>query len=155
MPGVDAVLYEVTEKMYLVDAAGNVVGPEQAVSRKAQASLAGWARVGTPLCPAEQMDDEGRALGPASVTAEGLDTISLLTGRGTVDGSFAVVVQDDNATDGPEFVVMNGSRSAATWTSRCGRSARWSARSFRILPVRRCRSVERSVCRSPSILGPA
>ena len=43
-----------------------------------------------------------------SVTADGLDNISLATGRGTVDGTFAVVVQDDNAADAPEFVVMNG-----------------------------------------------
>ena len=53
--GAEAVLYEVTENMYLVDGAGRPVGPEQAVARKAEASLAGWARVGTPLCPYEQM----------------------------------------------------------------------------------------------------
>ena len=49
----DAVLYEVSENMYLLDAAGNVVGPEAAVRRKADASLYGWARVGNPLCPAD------------------------------------------------------------------------------------------------------
>jgi hypothetical protein len=105
--GVDAVLYEVTENMYLVDGAGKPVGPEQAVARKAEASLAGWARIGTPLCPYEQMvTNLGR--GTCAVTAEGLDYISLLTGQGTVDGTFAVVVQDDNLADGPEYVVMNG-----------------------------------------------
>ena len=36
LAGVDAVVYEVTEKMYLLDAAGNVVAPEQAVTRKAR-----------------------------------------------------------------------------------------------------------------------
>ena len=108
LAGVDAVLYEVTEKMYLIDAAGNVVGPEQAVARRAQASLAGWARLGTPLCPLEQMTTAGVRPNTCSVTADGLDNISLLTGQGTVEGSFAVVVQDDNATDAPEFVVMNG-----------------------------------------------
>ena len=55
LAGADAVLYEVTEKMYLLDAAGNDVAPEQAVARKADASLVGWARLGTPLCPYEQM----------------------------------------------------------------------------------------------------
>src|SRR5438128_10006207 len=49
----DAVLYEVTENMYLLDAAGNVVGPEGAVRRTADASLYGWARVGNPPRPAE------------------------------------------------------------------------------------------------------
>jgi hypothetical protein len=105
--GVDAVLYEVTEKMYLLDAAGNVVAPEQAVTRKAQASLMGWARLGSPLCPYDQMVSNLGA-STCSVTADGLDSISLATGRGTVDGTFAVVVQDDNAVDAPEFVVMNG-----------------------------------------------
>jgi hypothetical protein len=105
--GAEAVLYELTEKMYLVDGAGNSVAPEQAVFRKADASLAGWARVGTPLCPYEQMTTNTRRT-VCSVTAEGLDNISLLTGLGTVEGTFAVVVQDDNATDGPEYVVMNG-----------------------------------------------
>jgi hypothetical protein len=109
LPGVDAVLYEVTEKMYLLDAEGNVVAPEQAVTRKAQASLMGWARLGTPLCPSAEMTRNKLKPTTCSVTADGLDNISLLTGRGTVDGVFAVVVQDDNATDAPEFVVMNGS----------------------------------------------
>ena len=36
---------------------------------------------------------------------------------------------------------------------RRGRSARCPATSFRMLPVRRCRSAERSACRSPSISG--
>ena len=108
LAGVDAVLYEVTEKMYLLDAGGNVVPPEQAVTRKAQASLMGWARLGSPLCPAAAMTTNGVQLTTCSVTADGLDNLSLLTGRGTVDGTFAVVVQDDNAVDAPEFVVMNG-----------------------------------------------
>jgi hypothetical protein len=108
LPGVDAVLYEVTENMYLLDAAGNVVGPDEAVFRRAQASLVGWARLGSPLCPAKQMVTKGVHFKTCSITADGLDNISLTTGRGTVDGSFAVVVQDDNAVDAPEFVVMNG-----------------------------------------------
>jgi len=105
--GADAVLYELTEKMYLLDGAGNPVAPEQAVTRKADATLAGWARLGTPLCPYEAMTTNHRKT-VCSVTADGLDSISLLTGLGTVEGTFAVVVQDDNRKDGPEFVVMNG-----------------------------------------------
>jgi hypothetical protein len=105
--GADAVLYELTEKMYLLDGAGNPVAPEQAVVRKADASLAGWARLGSPLCPYEAVTTN-RKKTVCSVTAEGLDNISLLTGLGSVEGTFAVVVQDDNSTDGPEYVVMNG-----------------------------------------------
>jgi hypothetical protein len=107
VPGTDAVLYEVTENMYLVDGDGKSVAPEQAVARKAEATLAGWARVGTPLCPYEQMVTN-LIRNTCAVTAEGLDYISLVTGQGSVDGTFAVVVQDDNLADGPEYVVMNG-----------------------------------------------
>jgi len=107
VPGVDAVLYEVTEKMYLLDAQGNVVGPDLAVSRKADASLFGWARVGNPLCPSSALITD-LGLNACSVTADGIDNISLWTGTGSVDGTFAVVVQDDNKTDAPEYVVMNG-----------------------------------------------
>jgi hypothetical protein len=108
LPGVEAVLYEVTEKMYLLDAEGNVVPPNLAVVRKADASLFGWSRVGNPLCPTSQLITDLR-LNACSVTADGVDNISLWTGRGSVDGTFAVVVQDDNASDAPEYVVMNGS----------------------------------------------
>jgi hypothetical protein len=107
IPGAEAVLYEVTEKMYLLDDKGNVVAPELAQFRKADASLFGWARVGNPLCPSLQLITDLR-LGACSVTADGIDNISLWTGKGSVDGTFAVVVQDDNVSDAPEFVVMNG-----------------------------------------------
>jgi hypothetical protein len=103
----DAVLYEVTENMYLLDAAGNVVGPEGAVRRKADASLYGWSRVGNPLCPAEVLVTNAR-LHTCSVSAAGMDDIALNTFTGTVDGTFAVLLQDDNSTDSAEFVVMNG-----------------------------------------------
>ena len=54
----DAVLYEVTEDMYLSvrDAKGNVVSyvsdVTKATHRQAVAQLSGYAKVGTPLCPA-------------------------------------------------------------------------------------------------------
>src|SRR5262249_19077837 len=108
LPGVEAVLYEVTEKMYLLDAEGNVVPPNLAVVRKADASLFGWSRVGNPLCPSAQLITD-LSLKACSVTADGVDNISLWTGKGGVDGTFAVVVQDDNASDAPEYVIMNGS----------------------------------------------
>jgi hypothetical protein len=113
IPGVDAVLYEVTEKMYLLDREGNVVAdPAVAVVRRADASLFGWARLGSMLCPAAQLVTNVRRH-TCSVTADGIDNISLWTGKGGVDGTFAVVVQDDNAADAPEFVVMNGNFSGS------------------------------------------
>src|SRR5438132_9706661 len=103
----DAVLYEVTENMYLLDAAGNVVGPEGAIRRKADASLYGWSRVGNPLCPVEVLVTNPRTE-TCSVPAVGMDDIALNTFKGTVDGTFAVVLRDDNSTDSAEFVIMNG-----------------------------------------------
>ena len=103
----DAVIYEVTENMYLLDAAGNVVGPQGAMRRKADASLYGWARVGNPLCPLEILVTNPRA-NTCSVSAAGTDDIALNTFIGGVSGTFAVVLQDDNTVDAAEFVVMNG-----------------------------------------------
>ena len=49
----DVVLYEVTEDMYLKDAAGKFVNSLVAGGRRtAVAQLSGWAKLGTPLCPA-------------------------------------------------------------------------------------------------------
>ena len=70
IPGAQAVLYEVTEKMYLLDAEGNVVPPDLAVVRKADASLFGWARVGNPLCPSSELITN-LGLNACSVTADG------------------------------------------------------------------------------------
>src|SRR5881394_1943203 len=87
IPGAQAVLYEVTEKMYLLDAEDNVVPPDLAVVRKADASLFGWSRVGNPLCPTSQLVTN-LGLNACSVTADGIDNISLWTGKGSVDGTF-------------------------------------------------------------------
>lgn len=104
---VDAVLYEVSENMYLLDAAGNVVAPESAVRRKADAALYGWARVGNPLCPLDVLVTNAKTH-TCSVTAAGTDDLALSTGTGGVSGTFAVVIQDDNKADSPEYVIMNG-----------------------------------------------
>src|SRR5439155_5891206 len=104
----DAALYEVTEDMYLKDAAGNFVASVVPGGRRtAVAQLSGWAKVGTPLCPSWV-----RLLVPTAkrcaVNATGADDLSLATGKGTVGGTFAVVVQGDNKVDAPEFVIMTG-----------------------------------------------
>src|SRR5439155_21565916 len=95
------------EDMSLPDAAGTAAGPGGAARGKAAASLYGWARVGNPLCPVEVLVTNQRTE-TCSVSAAGMDDIALNTFTGTVDGTFAVVLQDDNSTDAPEFVVMNG-----------------------------------------------
>lgn len=104
----DAVLYEVTEDMFLKDAAGNFVsGAATAARRSAVAQLSGWAKIGTPLCPAYVRMIVPKAK-RCTVNATGADDLSLATGRGTLAGTYAVVVQGDNAVDAPEFVIMTG-----------------------------------------------
>src|SRR5437899_5306355 len=104
----DAVLYEVTEDMYLKDAAGNVVTSVVPNGRRtAVAQLSGWAKIGTPLCPSWVVLVVPNAK-RCALTATGADDLSLVTGTGTLSGTFAVVVQGDNMVDGPEFVIMTG-----------------------------------------------
>jgi len=104
----DAVLYEVTEDMYLKDAAGNFVSSVvPGGHRTAVAQLSGWAKVGTPLCPHAVLGLVPRAK-KCTVNATGADDLSLDTGKGTLAGTYAVVVQGDNDVDAPEFVVMTG-----------------------------------------------
>jgi hypothetical protein len=106
--GPDAVLYEVTEDMYLKDAAGNFVSSVVPGGRRsAVAQLSGWAKLGTPLCPRSVLALAPRAK-KCTVNATGADNLSLATGKGTLSGSYAVVVQGDNDVDAPEFVVMTG-----------------------------------------------
>jgi hypothetical protein len=109
----DAVLYEVTEDMYLLvrDTNGKVTSyvsdPGQATDRQAVAQLSGHAKFGTPLCPhwVKQVAPKAKH---CTVNAKGSDDLSLATGKGTLSGSYAVVVQDKNVVDAPEFVVMTG-----------------------------------------------
>jgi hypothetical protein len=110
--GVGLVLYEVTEDMYLLDKDGKPTGSlANAVARAAVAQLSGYAKLGTPLCPWEVLVVAPGAKG-CMVNASGGDNLSLLppdAGKGSISGTFAVVVQGDNKADAPEFVVMTGS----------------------------------------------
>ena len=104
----DAILYEVTEDMYLMDGAGNPVSSVAPGGRRsAVAQLSGWAKVGTPLCPWFVLSINPKAK-KCVVNATGADNLSLDTGKGTLSGKYAVVVQGDNKTDAPEFVIMTG-----------------------------------------------
>jgi len=108
-PGAGLVLYEVTEDMYLLNSAGvPVQNPAHAVRRSAVAQLSGYAKLGTPLCPWEVLRLTPGATS-CTVNASGADHLSLADGKGTLGGTFAVVVQDNNTADAREFVVMTGS----------------------------------------------
>jgi hypothetical protein len=104
----DAVLYEVTEDMYLKDSAGKFVSsPVSGGRRIAVARLSGRAKLGTPLCPAwVQYVAPGTKW--CTVNASGADDLSLATGKGTLAGTYTVTVQDTNQTDAAEFVVLSG-----------------------------------------------
>jgi hypothetical protein len=101
--GDHARLYELTENMKLVQR--KLKGRVPVERRIASAAITGVAQVGTPLCPAEEF-----ASGPAgcAVNVQGSNNISLKTGLGTLQGTFATVIQGDNPVDGPEAVVLKG-----------------------------------------------
>ena len=90
----DATLYELTENMKLVG--------KDSPRRKATSELMGTADAGTPLCPLPV------GAPPCTINATGSDKISLATGLGDFSGRFTAVVQGDNATDSPEFVIAKG-----------------------------------------------
>src|SRR5262245_28373709 len=104
---VDAKLYEVTENMSLDSLSKPTL-------RSATAALQGHAKFGSPLCPADLVRLLAglglltRGDKPCTITAIGSDAVDTTTGSGTVDGTFAVVVNLDNTTDAAEFVVMTG-----------------------------------------------
>jgi hypothetical protein len=109
-----SVLYEVTENMYFYDGAGRLIPPDLILgglvspsSRVADATLQGTASLGTPLCPSKLLVTNPKAK-TCTVTAAGMDNISLKTGKGTVRGTYAVVINLDNQTDAPEYVVQTG-----------------------------------------------
>jgi hypothetical protein len=108
-----AVLYEVTENMYFYDAQGKLIPPDLILSgqvpaaRVADATLQGTAVLGNPLCPSQLLITNPKAK-TCTVTAAGQDNISLATGKGTVSGTYAVVINLDNPTDAAEYVVQTG-----------------------------------------------
>jgi hypothetical protein len=89
----DAVLYEVSETM--TPKGGKIT------RRVAKAALLGTVRGGTAVCP--------EAYTSCSITVFARDSVNVSTGRGPVNGEFAIVVQDQNTVDGPEVVLFEGS----------------------------------------------
>ena len=90
----DASLYELMENMTLGVEGG-------LVKRLAVAALQGTANPGTPFCPDPSIATRGRC----TVTATGGDDVAVSSGLGTVWADGSTVVQGDNPTDGPEYVV--------------------------------------------------
>jgi hypothetical protein len=112
VPEVDVTLYQVAENMALDDL-------ENPTIRSARGALQGTAKFGTPLCPADLvrlllsiglLPTQDR---PCTITVFGSDEVNTTTGAGTLTGvppagGFSVVINLDNTTDAPEFVVMTG-----------------------------------------------
>ncbi len=97
-PDANALLYEVTENMKIKG--------EHMSRRVATAALVGTVQAGTPICPALLAGAFGAT--SCSITAIASDNINLATGKGPVVGTFAVVIQGDNAVDGAELVIVRG-----------------------------------------------
>lgn len=97
----NAVLYEVTENLKLKPLASG--------HRQATAALMGTVNEGTAICPESiAYAASGGAVTTCNLTAMASDNISLATGKGPVEGTFAVVIQGDNPVDGPELVILKG-----------------------------------------------
>jgi hypothetical protein len=92
-----ATFYEVTENMRLI-------GRGQA-RRVAHAALVGTARIGTPFCPTALVRGVSATAEFCTLNAIGEDDIDTTTGRGSFEARLTVVVQGDNPTDPPEFVI--------------------------------------------------
>ena len=109
-----ATLYEVTENMYFYDRHGVFISPDKILGglvapafRVADATLQGTAALGTPLCPSALLLTNPRAK-TCTVTAAGTDNIDLQDFKGSVSGTYAVVLNVDNPTDAAEYVVQTG-----------------------------------------------
>jgi hypothetical protein len=95
----NVVLYELTESM-------RIMGANKAVKRAATAALAGWAELGTPVCPKSLATTLG--ISRCTVNVKAINRINLKTGKGPLDGTFEVVVQDQNDIDAAEVGVLSG-----------------------------------------------
>lgn len=114
-------LYELTENMSLLCEDGQTVFTGQNCGprfRFATAQLQGQAAVDSRLCP-PLVSVLSPGAKTCTVTATGNDLVQLVldlvtgevlgAGLGTVWGTYAAVIQGDNAVDSPELVVQTGS----------------------------------------------
>jgi hypothetical protein len=105
-PTEGATLYEVTE-FVAFDPIQGIEGP--ALSRNATATLLGFARIGTPLCPSKAYITNPAAE-TCTILGFGSDSIPLDTGKGPVSGTFAVVVNapGNSSVHIPNLPVLTG-----------------------------------------------
>jgi hypothetical protein len=97
----DAKVYELTENMKLI-------AKGKTERRTATSEIMGFVEPGTPMCPAYLAQPVPGRGTVCTINVTGSDNISLTTGLGTLRGRYTVVVQGDNPTDSPEFVVSRG-----------------------------------------------
>jgi hypothetical protein len=108
-------LYEVTESVAF-DPVKGILGPavcnatpQACLSRDATATLLGFARLGTPLCPMEALLTDPRAE-TCTILGTGSDVVPLATGVGMVWGRLAVVVNapGNSPLHVPDLPVLTG-----------------------------------------------
>lgn len=92
--GQDVILYELSEAVKVNGKTGSF--------KSSEATLMGWARAGTPVCPL------ALGLQVCSVTVRAAGKASDETGLGPVDGNFQVMVQRFNPFDAAELAVATG-----------------------------------------------
>lgn len=97
----DAKVYELTENMKLI-------AKGKTERRVATSAIMGFVQPGTAMCPAYLAQEvAGRSM-VCIINVTGSDSINVTTGLGSLKGSYTVVVQGDNGTDSPEYVVSRG-----------------------------------------------
>jgi hypothetical protein len=92
---VDVVLYELTESVKVNGKTGTF--------KSSEATLLGWARRGSVICP------ESLNLPRCSVTVRAVGKASDETGLGPIDGHFQIMVERFNPFDAAELAVATGS----------------------------------------------
>lgn len=98
-PVPNATVYEVAETRTL-----------RLTKRAASATIVGTVNEGTPICPSVIADATTHT---CNIVIEASDNVDLRTGLGPSSGAFYVTVQDNNAVDGAEQIVIKGSLSEA------------------------------------------
>ena len=90
----DVVLYEISEAVKVNGKTGSF--------NSSEATLMGWAKAGTPVCPPELQ------LSRCAVTVRAVGKASDDTGIGPVDGKVSVMIQRFNPFDAAELAVITG-----------------------------------------------
>jgi hypothetical protein len=108
--GTGVTLYEISERVTF-DPDPSSAG---LIRRNATSPLQGFAEVGTPLCPSSLLISVPR-LSSCTVIAIGTDSVSTITGAGSVNGTFDVVVNapGNSSVHVPDLPVVSGTFSGS------------------------------------------